>query len=185
MRLHFIVNEDKSRIWIQEWSTLKLIMAGDKWGRTAVLFLIGEEFMVCFLLLNIIFHLSLRPLEAVWLFLAHLVCRVFSRPYTNCGQLVKEASHRPNSPLVSITAGFYLSSPSHISPSLLPAPFPIFLLSLGIVIGPCPEGCLPPHPSHGLHFIFMSWGLLLWLCVTFPLGVLCHVVYLTRPSEMD
>lgn len=98
-------------------------MAGDKPENTGVLCLIGEEFMVCFLLLNINVHPSL---EAVWLSLAHQVCCVCSRPYTDSGQLIKEASHCPDSPCVSIT-GVSLTTPSHTFPSLFPD---LFLPSL-------------------------------------------------------
>lgn len=91
-----------------------------KMVRTAVLCLAEEEFMVCFLQLNISFHPSLRLLEAVWLSLAHQVCCVSSRPYTDCGQLIKEASYRTDSPCVSITASIsvFFSSSSHLTPSI-------------------------------------------------------------------
>lgn len=138
---------------------------------------IGEEFMVCFLLLDINFHLSLWPLEAVWPSLAHQVCCVCSRPYTDCGQLIKEASYRPHSPRVSITAAASFSSPSYIVPSLFPDPFSIFLL----LIGPSnwPFSCLKAVFRHILPIVFFlcpkdcCFGL--GLCFTFPLGALCHV----------
>lgn len=70
-------------------------MAGDKRGSTAVLGLSGEEFMVCFFLLNIYSHPPLWPLEAVCSSLAHQVCCVCSWPHTGWGQLIKEASYLP------------------------------------------------------------------------------------------
>lgn len=165
-------------------------MVGDKWGSTAMLCLIGNEFMVHFLLLNITVHSSLWPSEAVWLSLAHQLCCVSSRPYTDCGQLIKEASHPPELPCVSITAGVSLTSPLYIP--LFPDLFPIFLLSLGPIIGPSPVWKLSPSTSFPLSsfyvpaFVVLVWGYTLHFFRELYAMCGCSKAYLTRPShEMD
>lgn len=123
---------------------------------------------------------------------AHQVCYVCSRPYTDCGQLIKEASHLPYSPCVSITAGVSPTSPSHIFPSL----FPDLFSYLPFIIRPSnlPFSCFKAVSLHIFPVIFLflfpevyCFGL--GLCITFPQGALCHVwLYCSRASsshEMD
>lgn len=154
-----------------------MVLAGDKWGRTAVLCLLSEEFMAHFLLLNINFHLSLWPSEAIWSSVAHQVCCVCSQTHTDCGQLIRKATLCPHLPCVSIMQ-------VSLSP-LLHTPFarffsdlePILLLSWGIIIGPflgwklSPSSSFPLLPFLCLEVCWFCLG----LCVTFPLGARCRM----------
>lgn len=115
----------------------------------------GEEFTVC-LLLKI--HPFIWSLQAVCLFLAHQVCDVCSRSFTDCGQLIKGANHRCDSPCVSKSACVCLSDTSHPT---IPFIFPIFLLPLSKVICPSPPCQLSPFTYLLLSFCFFSpWCLL-------------------------
>lgn len=97
-----------------------------------------------FLPMNINFHPSLQPLQAVFLSLTHR--SISSRPYADCEQL-KEDSHCPDSPCVSNTGGLSLTSTNILSSLSSWLIFPIFLLLFGLVIGPSPALKLSPAAS--------------------------------------
>lgn len=168
---------------------LKLVILADKWGSTAVrdrqrvlgLFPPAEYQLPPF-------SMAIRGCLAVP-GTAHQVCCVCSRPYTDCGQLIKEASHRPSSPYVSVTASISFTS-SHISPSLFPDPF--FYLSFVIRPSNWPFSCLKavfPHIFPVVFFFYVLWSVVLvWgytLRFFWELDAPCSCsrAYLTRPSE--